>query len=495
MLGGGDRISEGTAGVQPSARTEEEMVRRLERFRSWSLQVWGPWVALLAPILLCSPAAWSDDMMEFVGQYTPPLVEHWMDVDLNGTIAYVPGRAGLSLFDVGGPDPPQFLGRYVPPSGAQFYHAAPSSPNAFCAARHNGIWVVNVTDPSAPFLTHAHAEGTISFEGLLLDGADLYVAAHENGLRIYDVSVPTAFTLRSSVSALSNAWAVAKNGRWAYVADGDGGLRVIDCLDPDAPSLATTAPTSGPAQDVVLKGSRAFLACGAGGMDIFDISVPNAPAFMGNYASPYSSFLLAPDVAADRVYIASWDIVDVVEVSDPAQPVRVGFEDTPVRAMGVGAGADTVYVADWDSFRMYAFGPTTEPDIFPLPTTVSFPAIPIGQSADTTLLVSNTGGGTLTVTDITVTNPDFAAAPISFSVVADGLVEVTLTVTASTSKAVGKLRFLCDDPDEGNGMYTTDYGTVGSTAYDFTLQDLGGVWHSLSDFSEDVVLLYFFSAG
>jgi hypothetical protein len=452
-------------------------------------------MALLAPILLCFPAAWSDDMMEFVGQYTPPLVEHWMDVDVSGTTAYVPGRAGLSLFDVGDPDPPQFLGRYVPPSGAQFYHATASSPNAFCAARHNGIWAVNVTNPNAPFLTHAHAEGTTSFEGLLLDGADLYVAAHENGLRIYDVSIPTAFTLRGSVSALSNAWAVAKNGRWVYVADGGSGLRVIDCLDPDAPTLEATLATSGPAQDVVLKGSRAFLACGAGGMDIFDITVPNAPAFVGNYASPYSSFLLAPDAAADRVYIASWDVVDVVDVSDPAQPVRVGFEDTPLRAMGVAADADTVYVADWDSFRMYAFGPTTEPDIHPQPPTVSFPVIPPGQSVDTTLLVSNTGGGTLTVADITVTNPDFWAAPTSFSVVPDGSVEVTLTATASTGRAVGKLQFLSDDPDEGNDTYTTDYGTVGSTAHDFTLQDLGGAWHSLSDFSGDVVLLYFFSAG
>ncbi len=476
-------------------RRGDRVAKRPQALDNRGLQVCGPWTGFLAAMLLLSPIARSDDMMEFVGQYTPPLVEHWMDVDLAGPTAYVPGRAGLSLLDVGGADPPQFLGRYVPPSGAQFYHATASSPNAFCAARHNGVWVVNVTDPGTPFLTHAHTESTTSFEGLLLDGTDLYVAAHEGGLRVYDVSVPTAFVLRGSVTTMSNAWAVAKNDRWVYVADGDGGLRVVDCLDPGAPMLEATVATSGPAQDVVLKGSRAFVACGAGGMDIFDLTVPHAPAFMGNYASPYSAFLLATDTVADRVYIASWDIVDVVDVSNPGQPLRVGFEDTPLRAMGLAAGTDTVYVADWDSFRMYAFGPTVEPDIHTEPTTISFPIIPVGLLEDTTLVVSNTGGEALTVTDVTVSNPDFSVTPTSFSVIPDGSVEVTLTAAASTDKAVGKLRFMSDDPDESNDSYTTDYGTVGSTAYGFTLQDLGGAWHSLSDFVGDVVLLYFFSAG
>jgi peroxiredoxin len=39
-----------------------------------------------------------------------------------------------------------------------------------------------------------------------------------------------------------------------------------------------------------------------------------------------------------------------------------------------------------------------------------------------------------------------------------------------------------------------DHGTVGSEAVDFTLQDLSGVEHTLSDYRGDVVLLAFFAA-
>ena len=145
--------------------------------------------------------------------------------------------------------------------------------------------------------------------------------------------------------ALTNAWALAKDGPWVYVADGAGGLRVIDASDPDAPLLAATAGTSGAAQDVGLRGDRADVGRAAAGRDIFDIQQRDAPLLLGHYDSAYSAFKVAADPVADRGYVASWDIVDVVDASNPAAPVQAGLEDTPVRAMGVAADASVVYVA------------------------------------------------------------------------------------------------------------------------------------------------------
>jgi hypothetical protein len=452
------------------------------------------WLALAAACLLGFGPAAADDMMEFVGEYTPSFFTHWLDVHMLGTTAYVPGWSGLSLFNVQGPSPPEYLGRYAPPSGVQFYHATPSSPYSFCSARANGLWVVNVTNPGAPSLIHHHDEGNTSFEGLLVEGDELYVATHEHGLRVYDVSDPTDLRVLGSVSGLSNTWAVAKSGRWVYLADGHGGLRVIDCQNPASPMLVQTVGTSGAAQDVVLKGATAYVACGAEGVDIYDISDPDAPHLLGNYASEHSSFLLATDPAADRIYIASWNTVEAVAVSDASSPVQAGFEDTPTRAMGIAADAAYVYVADWDSFRMYAFGPTTEPDIQLEPAHVSFPVIPPGESADTTLSVGNTGGGSLVVTGIATGSADFSASPTSFTVPAGGSQDIVLTVTASADEAVGKLRVASNDPDENNDPHPMDYGIVASDAYDFTLSDLGGAQYSLSDFRGDVVLLFFFAS-
>jgi hypothetical protein len=338
-------------------------------------------------------------------------------------------------------------------------------------------------------------EGTRSFEGAHLEGNLLYVAAHGDGLRIYDVTDPLSFVLRGSLGSLANAWAVDKAGNWLAVADAEGGLRIVDVTDPAAPVLAASAPTAGAAQDLAWKGDVIYLACGAGGVEIFDVSAPAAPVLLANYATTSgSAFLLAADPAAPRVYVATWQMVETIDVADPAHPVRAGYEDTPVRAMGVAADANQVYVADWATFRVYRFGPTTAPDLALTPSIVSFPAVPIGQTADTTLTVGNTGGSSLIVSAIATGNPEFQVTPTSFVVPPGDTAEITLSVTPVASEGTGNLRLNANDPDESGLHHLIDYGTVGMEAPDFTLLDLGGVPQTLSDLRGEVVLLAFFAS-
>ena len=452
--------------------------------------------ALLAAFALLAlvPPARADDMMEFVSQYRPSFATHWLDVHLVGNRALVPGASGLSVFDITTPNAPVFLGRYQQPlGGIQFYHATPSTPLTYTAARDNGIFVLNVAN-APPTLVATHDEGTRSFEGLLLDGTLLYVATHDDGLRIYNVSNPSNLTLTGSLGGFANAWAVDKQGSTVVVADAEGGLKVVDVSNPAAPALLATAATSGAAQDVVWKGNEAYVACGGNGVDIFDLTTPAAPVLRGNYATDSSAFLLAADPAAARVYVATWDIVDVIDVGDPAHPVRAGFEDTPTRAMGVAASATHVFVADWDTFRVYRFGPTTQPDLSVTPSILSFPAVPIGQSADSTVTIANTGGATLNVTNIVTGNAEFHVAPSTFQVPPGGQVDVTLTVTPIAAKGYGNLRVACNDPDENGLDHLIDYGTVGTVAIDFTLNDLNGSPYTLSSHRGEIILMAFFAS-
>jgi hypothetical protein len=438
--------------------------------------------------------AFADDMMEYVGHYNPAFFVHWLDVHLVGDRAYVPGLGGLAIFDIGAANPPEFITRYNPSSGTQFYHASASTPLTYVTARDRGIFVLDATTVP-PALVATHDEGSRSFEGIQLDGNLIYVAAHDDGLRIYDVSNPQSFQLHGSLGGFTNAWTLDKQGDWLAVADAEGGLRLVDVTDPAQPALVATIPTSGAAQDVVWKGNQAYVASGSGGVDIFDLSAPGSPVFLGNYLpTSGSAFLLAADPAAERVYVATWQMVEAIDVTDPTNPVQAGFEDTPFRAMGVAADADHIYVADWNTFRMYEFGPTTNPDALVSPGIVSFPVVPIGQSADTTLTVANTGGAPLTLTNIRTGNPDFQVNPVSFQVPIDGEVEVTLTVSPTTDQGVGDLKVISNDPDESGLGHLIDHGTVGTQAPDFTLNDLGGVPHTLSDLQGEIVLLAFFAS-
>ena len=79
-------------------------------------------------------------------------------------------------------------------------------------------------------------------------GRYAYVATEGAGLRVVDVSSPTAPVEVGFCDTMRDAYGVAVAGNYAYVADGDG-LRVVDVSNRSAPmrSAHTTRHTMPPA--------------------------------------------------------------------------------------------------------------------------------------------------------------------------------------------------------------------------------------------------------
>jgi hypothetical protein len=67
-------------------------------------------------------------------------------------------------------------------------------------------------------------------------------------------------------------------------------------------------------------------------------------------------------------------------------------------------------------------------------------------------------------------------------------------VTPAAAKGYGNLRVACDDPDENNLDHLIDYGTVGTVAIDFTLNDLNGAPYTLSSHRGEIILMAFFAS-
>jgi hypothetical protein len=82
------------------------------------------------------------------------------------------------------------------------------------------------------------------------------------------------------------------------------------------------------------------------GLRVVDVSDPSNPVEVGFYPTPN----VANGVAAsgDYAYVAANTAgLRVVDVSDPSNPVEVGFCDTPGQSCGVAVSAGHAYVADW----------------------------------------------------------------------------------------------------------------------------------------------------
>ena len=89
----------------------------------------------------------------------------------------------------------------------------------------------------------------------------------------------------------------------------------------------------------------AYVADYSGGLEIIDVSNPTSPVRLGGYRTSGS----AQDVAVSGAlaYVADVDAgLQVIDVSDPTSPVRVGGYDTSGLAFGVAVAGNRIYVAD-----------------------------------------------------------------------------------------------------------------------------------------------------
>ena len=455
-------------------------------------------ILLMLASAVCPRAAGADDMMNRVNLFQPTYFSEFQSVALTADRIYVFAVGGLTILERPWPT---FIGRYAPedPDMARYFRGTVSADFVYVGARDGGLQVIDVSNAAAPQLVAAFDAAEAYYEGMAIRAGHLYAAHHTEGVAVFDLSDPAAPQPVTAVSELVNSWDIVWHDEFALVADGAGGLAILDASDIAAPQYLYSLPTSGIAVDVGVADDLAVVACGSAGVDVFDLSDPLAAQWLGNYGG--ASMALSVAVTGDTLYVADWDDVEVVDLSVPASPSRIGWENTPGRAMGLAADAGRAYVADWGRLMIYAFGPTTQGDIdLPL-RQLAFGVVPVGESAQISFPVVNTGGGTLQVTSVATFNTTFVVEPpTSFAVAPDAAHQVTVTYTPlQPGYDATFIRIESNDPDEAVRVFpaTADdnpnYLAMGDQAPGFTFVDLDGSTHSLSDYLGQVVVLAFFS--
>jgi hypothetical protein len=147
------------------------------------------------------------------------------------------------------------------------------------------------------------------------------------------------------------------------------GLEIVNVSDPAAskhigsyefgPELAQAIlgseykDVSLTAESVQVSGQRAYLGTNVG-LLILDVSNPTKPTFLGSYAHPGPYSISDIEIAADRAYMtfANWGSsdfggMDILDISDPAHPKRVGGYGTVAsNAYDVQVDDQLIYVAN-----------------------------------------------------------------------------------------------------------------------------------------------------
>ncbi|MGD2206516.1 MAG: hypothetical protein PVH17_07030, partial [Anaerolineae bacterium] len=269
------------------------------------------------------------------------------DVVTTGDYAYVAaGPYGLQVVDVSSPDNPQELGSLGTPNAQCVDTAGDYAVVGTCA----GLYVVDVSNPNSPSLGSVfNPEGRMGcIQDVVVSEGIAYVV-DELGLWLVDLSNPLAptemFFMDFQGEARHCTWGVDVAGHTAYVAQEDEGLHIVDVSDPYSPFLRGTfsSPTMGSAHEVVVDADYAYV-LDVANLEVVDVSNPDEPLGKGHcYIGGAGERI---DYADGTIYAtvgaAGLNLVDVSDVENPTPDHLVRL---PGYAMGVTVTSGHVYVA------------------------------------------------------------------------------------------------------------------------------------------------------
>jgi len=228
---------------------------------------------------------------------------------------------------------------------------------AYVAAM-NGWRVADLNDPrtianskpDAPVETDAMRLPSGGLD-LDLEGSRLYVADHDAGLAIVDVSDPRQMQQLGYLAGLDETWSVDAVGDNVYVGARDRGLARIDASTPQAPMLSSQTVVRGYPSSVTLGAGVAYVTYGNDGIRVFQI---NGAGRVGSY-STIAVRSSAEDFAVDGDRGFSVEVSSGVrawDLSQPGRPLEVGRFDLSASnwASGITVVGPTAYVAGANPF-------------------------------------------------------------------------------------------------------------------------------------------------
>ncbi len=275
-----------------------------------------------------------------MGSYNTP--GEAISVDVKGHYAYIADRgSGLVVVDIANKSWP-ILADFYDTTG-DCWGVAVSGDYAFTGNALQGIRVFDISNPlDIGYVTTITPAG--SHRRLSVQGDYLYAAAYGQ-LYTIDINDPSLPVVVGSYTSMYIATTAVVDGEHAYVADGSGGLRVLDVNESFPPFRIAERASTGSCEAVHAEGDLLYMvqSSGATPFKVFDIRFPDGPTEIGSCdVGGYDLF-----VAGDLAYTADGSSgLQIVDISDPVNPVAIGNYNTSDNATGVAVHGNYAYVAE-----------------------------------------------------------------------------------------------------------------------------------------------------
>jgi len=213
---------------------------------------------------------------------------------------------------------------------------------AFTADLH-GLTAYDVRDPR-----HTERVGELKMDGeattILVSGNTAYVGGGSEGLLAVSIDDPTVPEVMWREPSVLGAGGIAIDGETLYVSERTGWLSILDLTDGAVWRIGFLELGSF-AGDIAVADHVAYVAGGTRGLQVVDVSNPSEPVLLGSYDTP--GFAKGVTVSGNVVYVADGDGgLETLDVSNPAKPLLLGSIKTGGDATKVELSGNVAFVAD-----------------------------------------------------------------------------------------------------------------------------------------------------
>ena len=433
--------------------------------------------------------------------YHNPSASHILDAEIINDILIVTGMVGgIEFYNISNPEVLNHLTSFNLSGGGG---GGGSKPNCVRALDNyayittkNGVAILNISNPSNP-QSLGYISGT---SNMILGNLDilnniLAVAAHEDGVLLYDISDLSNPELITSIDA-NNAWTVYMENSTIFI--GDESELILYSLNEtnNQVDYMLTLDMPNSIKDIVGDNyGTLYVALGTDGVMALNLGNDFTPSVIDTYNT--TSLANRLDMLDGKVAVSDWDDVEILEINDNNLE-KVGYKNTTRRTMAIATKDNYIYSAEWAAVQIFEFGEVSGADIDLSAYELNYPFVEDGNSYTLSLDVTNNGNSTLILNEAYVTNNEFS--PSELNNLNPGETQtIDITYTADSANASGSYRIYSNDSDEPEVLCETNGNIIGANvgdqAPDFNLEIVanGNGSFQLSDHIGQVVVLAFFA--
>ncbi len=226
---------------------------------------------------------------------------------------------------------------------------AVSGDTAYLADPIQGLRIVNLSNPSAPALTGMFETPGVTYDVAVRD-ATAYVADGKAGLQMVDITNPSLPVKRGEVNTPGDTVGVALADDAVYLADSDNGLVGITFTETLTGTVVVsgTFNTNGTALDVAVAGGYAYVADGLNGLVIVNRYPLETMTLAGWFDTPGKAYALA--LSGDLLFLADGtEGLRIFNIGNPVVPLQLSTYDTMGEAVDVAVRGSMVYLVEKDA--------------------------------------------------------------------------------------------------------------------------------------------------